>query len=63
MKQFEFDRNFIEAKFSEAETFLFDKQNVYQIKYENFDKTTFDKLNSDLLHNVSIFLDLFVNIV
>ena len=53
MKQFEFDRSFIETKFSEAETFLFDKQNVYRIKYDNFDKNTFDKLNSELLRNVS----------
>lgn len=53
MKHFEFDRKFIETKFSEAETFLFDKLNIYQIKYDNFDKTTFDKLNSELLRNVS----------
>lgn len=53
MKHFEFDRNYIETKFLEAEKFLFDEQNIYQIKYDNFDKTTFDKLNSELLHNVS----------
>jgi phage gp37-like protein len=53
MKYFEFDRNFIETKFSEAEDFLLDKQNVYAIKYDNFDASTFDRLNSELLKNVA----------
>lgn len=53
MKQYIFDKEFLENKFLEAENFLFDENNVYHIKYENFDKTTFDKLNSELLKAVS----------
>lgn len=53
MKIFEFDQVFIERKFTEAEIFLFDEKNVYAIKYENFDVSSFDKLNSELLKNVA----------
>jgi hypothetical protein len=49
MKTFEFESNYLEAKFREAQEFLFDKQNVYVIRYDNFDASTFDKLNSELL--------------
>jgi phage gp37-like protein len=53
MKYFEFDKTFIESKFTEAENFLFAKENIYLIKYDNFDVATFDKLNSELLKNAS----------
>ena len=53
MKILEFDRVFIEREFTKAENFLFDARNVYAIKYDNFDVSSFDKLNSELLKNVS----------
>ena len=53
MKIFEFDKISIEKYFLEAEKFLLNEENIYCIKYENFDVTTFDRLNSDLLKNVT----------
>ena len=53
MNYFEFDRISIESKFTEAEKFLFDKENIYKIKYDNFDITTFDKHNAELLKNIA----------
>lgn len=51
--KFKFDQNFIESKFSKAERFLFNKDNIHAILYENFEVSSFDRLNSKLLKSVS----------
>ena len=53
MELFEFDEILIEKYFSQAEQFLLNINNVYKVKYENFDITTFDKLNSEMLKSIS----------
>lgn len=50
---YEFDKCIIEKYFLKAENFLFDDKNIYHIKYKNFDVESFDKLNSEMLKNIS----------
>ncbi|MBC5992419.1 GIY-YIG nuclease family protein [Pontibacter cellulosilyticus] len=53
MQKIYFDYKSIEAIFEQAEEALFDKSNVLPITYTNFDCTTFDKYNKDLLGKIS----------
>jgi hypothetical protein len=48
-----FDYKSIEATFVQAEESLFDESNIYPITYINFDCTTFDKNNKNLLDLVA----------
>jgi len=53
MKAFVIDNLLIEKSFSQAEMLLFNTENIYQVKYEDFDVTTFDRLNKEMLKNIS----------
>ncbi len=53
MSQFSFSNSGIEALFLSAEKLLFNKSNLIPIKYDNFDVSTFDKLNKSLLQTIS----------
>lgn len=53
MKVIEFDINSIETTFNEAKNYLFSINNVHHIVYENFDITTFDRLNKELLTTIT----------
>jgi hypothetical protein len=48
-----FDKVIIEEDFLKSETMLFDKGNISIIKYFDFDHTTFDANNQDLLNGIS----------
>lgn len=53
MKKFVFDILLLEVKFSEAEKLLLNSENVYKIKYQDFQISTFDQLNKEMLHDIS----------
>ena len=50
---FDFNKIELEKRFIDAENYLFDKRNLNKIKYDNFDISTFDKLNAELLNEVA----------
>lgn len=53
MVNIEFKKEEIEKIFLEAQNALFREENIVKIKYNNFESTTFDLNNSELLSDIS----------
>jgi hypothetical protein len=53
MRTIQFDRKSIEDVFYQAESILLDEKNLCVIKYFDFDHTTFDANNQELLNAIS----------